>query len=266
MNLLLLAAVAKLLGAITTKKRLCFGALFGAVGALIIFFPYINAGFQLIYKLLLSVGVVAVTFGIHPWQRFAKCLLLFFVTSFLFAGLMLMVNFLFAPKGMLFYNGIVYFDISALLLIVCTVAAYLLLSLLEWLFASRTQEKQLYDLMVTVSGAAISCKGLVDTGSNLREPFSGAPVIVCDYTLTQRLHPGMDHRMRVIPCLTIAGETALEGFRPDSVVISGQGGRIQTTDCYIASSKQPIRGDYQALIHPQLIVGKGSGSFDKMAD
>lgn len=103
--------------------------------------------------------------------------------SFLFAGLMLALSRLLAPAGMIFYNGVVYFDISVLALILSTTAAYLLLLLFERLFAGRVDERRLYEITVTAGGRAVSCKGLADTGSDLREPFSGAPVIVCDRTL-----------------------------------------------------------------------------------
>lgn len=116
--------------------------------------------------------------------------------SFLFAGLMLALSRLLAPAGMIFYNGVVYFDISVLALILSTTAAYLLLLLFERLFAGRVDERRLYEITVTAGGRAVSCKGLADTGSDLREPFSGAPVIVCDRTLAE---PGPSARARGLP-------------------------------------------------------------------
>lgn len=91
--------------------------------------------------------------------------------SFLFAGLMLALSRLLAPAGMIFYNGVVYFDISVLALILSTTAAYLFLLLFERLFAGRVDERRLYEITVTAGGRAVSCKGLADTGSDLRDAF-----------------------------------------------------------------------------------------------
>ncbi|MEM1483854.1 sigma-E processing peptidase SpoIIGA [Oscillospiraceae bacterium PP1C4] len=252
-NLLLLLASAKILGVIVSRKRICMAALVGAIGSLIIFLPYIGFWFQFIYKLVLAFAMTAVAFGCKSRKHMLKALFVTFTVSFIFAGLMLAASFALAPVGMIFYNGVVYFDISALTLIICTTAAYLLLLLFERIFFSRISEKKLYDLTVTVNGKTISLKGLADTGSNLKEPFSGAPVIVCDRTLAQRIKPEKDTGFRIIPCLTVTGEGALEGFRPDKIFITGGGKSIQTSDVYIAASREPITGEYQALINPQLI-------------
>lgn len=252
-NLLILAASAKILGFVVKRVRLMAGSLLGAVGALIIFFPYIGNWFQILYKIALALAMTAAVFGLHSLKRFLKATFVVFAVSFIFAGVMLALHFLLKPRGLLFYNGVVYFDISVLFLIISTTAAYLILSLFERLFFSRTSEKQLYDLTVSCEGKVIALKGLADTGSNLKEPFSGAPVIVCSAGLVEKVKPKEETRFRVIPCLTVTGEGMLEAFRPDQLVIAGAGKRIVTSDVYIAASRQPIAGEYQALLNPQLI-------------
>ena len=252
-NLLLLLASSKILGTIVARKRLCLASLTGALGALIIFFPYIGVWFQFLYKLFLTMAMTAVAFGMKSWRKFGKSVFVLFAVSFIFAGLMLLLSYLLLPVGLLFYNGVVYFDISAFSLIVCTGVAYLLLLILEKIFFSRKGEGLLYDLTVTTNGKTIALKGLVDSGNNLREPFSGAPVIVCDSFYMKKICPDSENGFRVIPCLTVTGEAALEAFHPDEVLIIGFGKKIHTSDVYIAASREPICGEYQALINPQII-------------
>lgn len=250
-NLLLLVAAGKLLGAVVSRRRLCAAALLGAVGSLVIFLPYLGFWVQLLYKLTLTLGMTAAAFGVRPWKRLAKALFVLFTVSFIFAGLMLALSFLLAPAGMVFYNGVVYFDISALTLLVCTTVAYLLILLFERLFFSRTTEKQLYRLTIFMNGKSISCDGLADTGCNLKEPFSGAPVIVCDGALLAPLLP--ESGFRVIPCQTVTGAGTLRGFQPAKIHIMGGGKDFCTSDIYIASGREPICGEYQALINPQVV-------------
>lgn len=115
-------------------------------------------------------------------------------------------------------------------------------------------------LRVYTDGKSVSFRALADTGSNLKEPFSGAPVIVCDGEIARRIRPEGKTNFRLIPCMTIMGEGALEGFRPDEVLIEGAAGKLHTSDVYIAASREPIRGDYQALINPQLVADERMAS------
>lgn len=252
-NLLLILTSGKILGVVLKRWRVSLAALIGGLGSLLIFLPVVGMGMQIILKLSLTFAMVSAAFGCKPWKRFAKAVFVLFSVSFIFAGLMLALSFFAAPVGMLFYNGIVYFDISALTLILCTTAAYLLMLLFESLFFSRTAERKLCDITVTSNGKTIMMKGLVDNGCNLKEPFSGAPVIVCDRTLANKIRPEHDVGMRVIPCLTVTGEGVLEGFRPDHLLLHCEGKTMQTADVYIAASREAIEGEYQALINPQLM-------------
>ena len=267
-NLLVLMAAAKLAGVVTRRGRLGLGALTGALGALVIFLPYIGWWFQAGYKLLLSCVMVLAAFGWQNRRRFLKLLLAVAVSAVGMGGLLFLLSFLAEPVGMFFYNGVVYFDLPMLLLVGCCTGAYLVLWLVDRLFFSRSAPKHLYDLVITSEGKQISLKGLADTGSNLKEPFSGAPVIVCDRGLAERIRPQEQTRFRIIPCVTgfgkcrrrtgmscvtVTGDGALEAFRPDEIRISGEGAQIQTSDVYIAVSRQPIGGEYQAVMNPCLV-------------
>ena len=238
---------------VTRRGRLGLGALTGALGALVIFLPYIGWWFQAGYKLLLSCVMVLAAFGWQNRRRFLKLLLAVAVSAVGMGGLLFLLSFLAEPVGMFFYNGVVYFDLPMLLLVGCCTGAYLVLWLVDRLFFSRSAPKHLYDLVITSEGKQISLKGLADTGSNLKEPFSGAPVIVCDRGLAERIRPQEQTRFRIIPCVTVTGDGALEAFRPDEIRISGEGAQIQTSDVYIAVSRQPIGGEYQAVMNPCLV-------------
>ena len=104
-----------------------------------------------------------------------------------------------------------------------------------------------------IEGKQISFHALEDNGNRLKEPFSGAPVIVCDGALAGRLSPASPERIRLIPCSTVTGDAVLEAFRPDCVRITYKGREIITKDVYIAKSKEPIRGEYEAVLNSQII-------------
>lgn len=250
-NLILLLVAARLMGAVVARKRLCLAALLGAAGALAIFLPSGGFLFQTLYKLALTASMTAAAFGFRPWRRMLKGLLALMTASFIFAGFMLALQFFWG--GALYQNGVVYFNISALDLIFWTGVSYGVLWLFERLFLNRTSEKKLCSVTVDLEGKQISFRALADTGNQLKEPFSGAPVMVCDGSLTARMMPDRPERVRLIPCNTVAGGTVLESFRPDRVRIIHEGRETVTRDVYIARSREPIRGEYEAVFNPQII-------------
>lgn len=252
-NLLLLAGAARLLGALPGRKRVCLGALLGAAGSLAIFFPPWGPFRQLLYQLCLCAGMAGIVFGMKPYQRLLRGIVAVTAVNFLFAGAMLALQFSLEPGGMVLYNGIVYFNVPALQLVFWTAFSYGLLTLLERLFSKGPAQKKLYRVTVDAGGCQISFDALADTGNTLKEPFSGAPVIVCDGTLAATLPVGESSRLRLIPCSTVTGGGALQGFRPDGVTISWDGREYRTKDVYIAGSKEPIEGTYRAVFNPVLL-------------
>lgn len=254
-NLLLLMAAGKLLGTTAGRGRLCIAALVGAVGALVIFLPMDGFLLRFLYKGGLSILMTASAFGIRPFGKLARALAAVFVVSFVFAGVMMALQLLMQPGRLFYQNGVVYFHVSALSLVLWTAAAYGAIWLFDRMFLGRTEEKKLFRITVENAGRQVSFDALADTGSTLREPFSGAPVVVCDKALAQRVCPDQPERFRLIPCSTVLGAGMLEGFRPDMVSICGPAGEYKTRDVYIAKSREPIYGEYRAVFNPQLIDG-----------
>jgi len=101
-------------------------------------------------------------------------------------------------------------------------------------------------LKFTIHGNDYSCIGKVDTGSNLREPFSSAPVIIID---TAVFDTKGEELIRVIPYSTVNGSSYLSAVKADAVHIDKK--PIGET-VYIASGhiQNP---NYQAIINSEII-------------
>lgn len=255
LNLLLLMLAGKLMGKATRRRRLCFAALLGAIGSLIIFLPFYGFGVQTAYKLALAVSMTAAAFGARPVKHLMKSVFVVFTVSFMFAGVMAALEMLFSPTGFLFYNGIVYFNISALQLVIWSAVAFVVIGLLERMLGARPAQKLFYELTIFTNGKSVAVRVLADSGNVLREPFSGVPVIVCGKTFAQRLMDAQPpERIRLIPCSTVSGEGVLHAFRPDAVRIAKDGAVCaMTADVYIAAAAQEMDGEYQAVMNPRLV-------------
>ena len=265
-NLLLLYCHAKFAGRRPRRLRMVLAALVGAVGSLSIFLPVQGFWAGLGYKLLLSAAMMCIARKGGGLRAFVKDWLLFFTVSFLFAGAMLALWMPLRPKSMLYYNGIVYFDISAVTLLVATTAAYLLASLF-WRFA---RDGRIGDsaraVILRFQGREAKLSAMVDSGNRLTEPFSGSPAAVCRLeALRPLLSPeafgaleredyekagefGM--KLRFIPYNVINGSGILPAFRPDALLLETPAGDCAGGEAWIAVFRGEMSCD--ALLNPDI--------------
>jgi len=135
------------------------------------------------------------------------------------------------------------------------------------------------DVRISVSGKFASFTALVDTGHNLREPISGKPVIVAEFTAIMNLLPdeikclfnekaednltncadvfsiaGFANRLRLLPYCSIGERNGmLIGFRPDMAFV----GEV-SKDVIVAVYNDVLSSDrdYAALISAELMEDK----------
>ncbi|MCL2056596.1 MAG: sigma-E processing peptidase SpoIIGA [Oscillospiraceae bacterium] len=267
-NLLLVISAAKLAGRKSRGRRIVAAALLGAVSSLAIFLPLHGFFPMLALRLIISAGIVLAAFKWVSAAAYFREWLLFFAVTFCFGGAMLGVLLVFRPGGMAYYNGVVYFDIPAFMLIIGCTAAYLLFELCRRFAKKNILRGKYYRVTVQHSGGAVSLTGLMDTGNSLYEPFSGAPVIVAPLERISPVLPpdtaaalaqgnftrgescGME--LRAVPCGHVGGNEILPAFIPHKLVLTGIGGEKRYIEqCYIAVSNSPIGDDkYSVLLHP----------------
>lgn len=273
-TVLLLACTAKLLGIKIKRRRIVVAALLGAMGSLTIFLPFMGFWQMLFTRVALSAGIVLAAL---PWRggwQLLKGWFVFFAVNFFFAGVMLAIWMLFAPGGMLYYNGVVYFHVSAPLLLITTAAAYLLLGLFGRLSRAGRIPHSTCRATVTLDGKSCAMDALVDTGNSLCEPLSGIPVMVCSLqAVGDILEPGLYQaieegnleayaqiartRVRLIPYSAVGGKGTLPALKADRLVTEQNGIQYSTELVYLAISKQPIGPDgCQALLNPDLMAQK----------
>jgi len=269
-NLLLILCMAKISGVSPKRRKIVAAALVGALCSLTIFLPFMGFLGELAGKLLVSAAIVRIAMPYHDIWGFLRQWFVFFAVSFFFAGVMLALWVTFAPRWMVYSNGVVYFDISSLALIIATIIAYLLLSVAGKLSRRGRMEGTLCGMQIFMGEQICALTGLMDTGNSLFEPFSGAPVIVCHVEAVATLFPGevveairagrtedlvnMGVPFRLVPYSGVGGKGVLPAFAPDRLIIRDGEGSHYIGHTYIALTAQKI-GDssYSAILNPELI-------------
>lgn len=271
-NYFTLKATSKFLYLKSSKIKMVLAALLGAVYSLYILLPYKNIFSSMIIKFLMSVTIILVAFGLQNKKTFIKCIVCFYSINFAFSGCILALWFIFRPNGLIVNNGMVYFNISPLILITLTVLSYTLISIINK-FIGKQESTSLYKkIHISISKKEIVLNAKIDTGNNLKEPFSNLPVIVVNrakindlipkdiqlLTAQDLLNPqkiqNVSTKLRLIPFKTISSEGILPAFKPDYIIIHDDNNDSIKKEVYIAICKEGILDPkYDALINPEIL-------------
>lgn len=243
-NYFILLAVDKVLRLHSKRRRILLGGAVGGLSSLLLFLENLGIVMTLL-KILTAIFMTVVTFGIKPIRRLLKSIFLLFAITFLFGGLLFAI-YIFLDKDILIYsNGIVYFDIDLTFLIICTVISYVVITIISKIMDKKAPKSKEYYVTVENAGKTISCTALMDTGNNLREPFSDYPVIMLDKELFNKLFT--EDKIRLIPMSTVNGESVIKAFRPQKLIIND----FSTDKVYIGESISQL-DEYKMILNINL--------------
>ncbi len=274
LELVLLWAAGRLAGARTSVPRLAGAAAAGALYSL----GFVAWGGVPLYhpaaRLAAGAGVAAAAFAPLPLPHLARVVGWFYALSALAAGVALGLDRLSGPA------------VGA--------AAWWPLGLAAGLVLCLTPRAAGWRRALALPGAVVPVTlwfagrsgtvwGLVDTGHRLRDPVTGAPVILAEAGSLEGLLPGVvaagggvasladlpsgwRRRVRLVSCRTALASGLLPGFRADRVVVEAEGGRRTWRRVTVALTGERLSGSgrYQALVPPRLVgaMGRGGESLD----
>lgn len=243
-NYFILLAVDKVLRLHSKRWRILLGGAVGGLSSLLLFLENLGIVMTLL-KILTAIFMTVVTFGIKPIRRLLKSVFLLFAITFLFGGLLFAIYIFFDKDILIYSNGIVYFDIDLTFLIICTVISYAVITVISKITDKKAPKSKEYYVTVENTGKTISCTALMDTGNNLREPFSDYPVIMLDKELFNKLFT--EDKIRLIPVSTVNGESVIKAFRPQKLIIND----FSTDKVYIGESVSQLN-EYKMILNINL--------------
>ena len=267
-NYFLLLATAKFFCIKWKTSRLILGEILGGIYSLYILAPELPWFISSVIKLFMSVTIIAATFGIKKPTQFFKILIYFYSVNFLFSGIMMAVWCWFKPNGMQVNNGVVYFNITPVILIISTIISYIIIEAINKIVNKRRLDHKIINLKIKFRTNQISITAKIDTGNFLKEPFSGLPVIVARETSVKPLLPVntyeqikdysadkftdiLNLKIRMIPFKTISEESVLPAFKPDCIKINES--EVQK-EVYIALCEDKFMPqNAEALINPEIL-------------
>ncbi len=271
----ILLTTAKIFSIDFKRLRLLLAAFLGGIFSLLIFLPEDLYFLVLLAKLLIAAVVVITAFKVHSLLNFLKTVAYFYTVNFLFAGLTVFIWYFFDSNNIIVKNGTVYFNISPIFFIISTLISYIVIRVLEFFMERRENESDFCKLQIIQESKTFNLKAKIDTGHNLKDPFSNKSVVVVEYNYIKDIIPEKikeyffdftttkncnfgdkitSLKFRVIPFNTVLGSGVMPAFKPEKIKIITDKKKVIEKDVFIAVCKGKLLGEnYGALVSPDVL-------------
>lgn len=256
----LILATAKIVNSNIKTVRMVLSAIVGGFSSLYIFLPQQNIITEVLFRILISSLVVMIAFGFRSLKSFLRNTAVFFAVTCAYAGIMFAFWTLFNPDGMVMNNSVVYFNISPVVLVVCSVMGYLIYTFILRFFSRSNKFAEHCKVTVIADGKEIELDAIVDTGNSVEDIFANSEIIIADKISIESLFGNLSQtdeslktRYRILPCGTVSGYDTLDGYRCDSALIKTNEQQIRLDKPILAVSKIKLNDGYNAIINPKTL-------------
>ena len=229
--------------------RLLAGSFMGGIASLLALIPHIHFIINLFINIAVALLLILITFGFYNWKTYIKNTATLFIISYLVNGALICFYLAIKPKGMAIINNTVYFDISPLLLIILTLIIYFILRIYKRLFKNHSRAYSMVNVSFSYKNREYCVKCKIDSGCNVKEPFSGNYVIIIDEKSINNTVID-NEKMRIIPFDSLGGKGVIYGFKADEVKIAN---KIINQDIYIGLCKDIFKNNFNGLVPKNLI-------------
>lgn len=280
------------LTAITLKRhvsmwRIFLGGLIGSVLIILSITPIAHYAGEPIVKLGFSIIMVYSVFGFKRFKYYFSNLLTFYFMTFITGGMLIGVHYflnfdLNMNKTVALASIRGFGDPISWLFVIfgLPIAWYFAKQRISTFEMTKIQYDQMVEVEININGLRMVLPGLVDSGNQLQDPISKAPVmIVSTQSLLEklpaeiielsenheRLMDGsiqMDSewydKIRLIPAKAVGkNHQLLVAYKPDSLHIQNEEGSWNVQKSLISFTNQKLSSDdiFQCIVHPKMLTG-----------
>ena len=295
----LLALTARMRGLPLLKWRWLASTAIGTAYACLLFLPAVPQLLTLTGKVLISICMLIVAFGYQHLAFLLRNMLVFYFSAFAIAGGAFGVQYMLQDASLwASFSKATDWHISQELKMG---AGVLIFALLVGVMCYRMVWKQqqarnqmnsfIAEVEIGVAGMKCVCKGLIDTGNGLKEPLSGAPVVITNVEIWNGILPAswiscvregaaldalaqlsdspdancdteqvslLDvSRLRLLPYRGVNQSTQwMIGFKPDYIQIIHESHTYVCKQVIIGLDRGQLSRDeqFEAILHPDLVA------------
>jgi stage II sporulation protein GA (sporulation sigma-E factor processing peptidase) len=264
--------------------RVALAASIGSLYVLLMLAPQWSAMLTFGIKFIVSVSMIAISFGYNGWQAMLRNVAAFYMVAFAAAGgIYGLYYFFLPPKDVMesVITGVFEWSAGYGFIGMCFVfMIWLYMRVFRGAKQKETLAAHTAQVEVEVKGYRLTCTGLVDTGNQLYDPLTKTPVMIVEALLWKEVLPevwlkriqtsdadtivaamGEDEfiwqdRLRIVPYRGVNRSTQfMLALKPDRVRLEYAGKEWETSKVLIGFDGGTLSSDgsYQAIIHPMLL-------------
>lgn len=267
-GLFLLRCTARLAGRGCVTWRLALGGAAAGAASLALLLPALPAPVLWAMKAAEACIIVCVAFPPGGWRCFAKTLWWYLALNVLLSGVVFAALYYGLAGGVEVNNMAVYFNVPPLLLIVCVVAVYGAVRLVDLCFG-RPQRARCTPFCARFDGRRVAGLALLDTGCSVRDPVSGQDAFLLSLPqvegslppeLVQQLREFLEqgtlscapYALHLVPTQTALGTRVLPAATAQQLTLGEKKEKTIHSALAVFTPERFADGAFSAIVSPAL--------------
>ena len=260
--------------------KIFISSLIGSLYAVIGYVTRISIYFNIISKIILSIIMVYIAYNPKDIKETLKDLILFYLTTFTFGGVATYLIYVIKPHNIVIKNGV--YDGSYILKIIfigAILGSILLVIAFKFVKNKINRKDLICQIKITMNHKEKEIKAMIDTGNMLKEPITGKPVIVVEYSclynfiskeilnnierilggnfenIPEKIKNEYIGRLKIIPFSSLGKQNGLLlGIKLDEFEVENYENLIKRNDVIMGIYNKSLTkyGEYNALIGTDL--------------
>lgn len=281
MNYIILSATG-LINRVKIKAwKLFVASLIGGIYSILSFAPVLEIYTNFLFKVILSVVMVYISFHPQNVKQLFKELIIFYLVSFAFGGCAFALLYFIRPQDILARNGVLTGTYPIKIALLGGIVGFVIVNIAFKVVKGKLSKKDMFcNISIFINGKEKEIKAFIDTGNLLKDPISGIPVIVVEVSELEEMIPkeivenlneilqGKDTKVlteipedyklkfRIIPFSSLGKQNGLLlGFIADKVIINLEETKAELSNIIIGIYEKNLtkNGLYTGLVGIDII-------------
>ncbi len=251
-NYFLLSAVAKITKHPLRGFRNLAASFALSLGSLIILLPPLALFINVVIRMLMaSIGVI-IAFGCCSLKKFCKLTGALLSATLLFGGTMTVLFEVTHVAGLYVENGMVYYNLSPIMVVIATLFCYIVLRLFRKNFGTDVTPDYV-QLHLQQGDCTIGLTAQVDTGFALQDLYNDRPLIMVTPSVAKKLFGDQSLTYRLLPFETVDGNGVLQSGICERMTAVYDKKQALFTRVVVAIAPKEWKQSFQALVGKDLM-------------
>lgn len=170
--------------------KLFVASLIGGIYSILSFAPVLEIYTNFLFKLILSVVMVYISFHPQNVKQLFKELIIFYLVSFAFGGCAFALLYFIRPQDILARNGVLTGTYPIKIALLGGIVGFVIVNIAFKVVKGKLSKKDMFcNISIFINGKEKEIKAFIDTGNLLKDPISGIPVIVVEVSELEEMIP-----------------------------------------------------------------------------